>query len=220
MGWITKLFGAMIRKLWKIAVCLFVAGSILALFTGTFLTVKGYKMYQKAMQEESLEERIAAVRNREYFISLDEISSEFKTQLLESEDKQFYEHKGINMESIVRAAVVDIKAGAFVQGGSTITQQLAKNLCFSSEKKIERKIGELFVVNRLEKEYTKDEILELYCNIIYFGENCYGVQAAAVNYFGVNASELDEKQALSLVFTIKCPNNNNPNVYTKEDEAA
>lgn len=220
MGWMTRLFGAMIRKLLKIAACLFVTGGVLGLLAAGFFTVRGYKMYQKAVQEESLEERIAAVRNKEDFTSLDEISPEFKAQLLESEDKQFYEHGGVNVESIMRAVVADIKAGAFVQGGSTITQQLAKNLCFSSEKKIERKIAELFVVNRLEKEYTKDEILELYCNIIYFGENCYGVQEAAVNYFGVNASELDEKQAISLVFTIKCPNHYNPNVYTKEDEAA
>lgn len=220
MVWMSKLFGVVIQKLLKVTVCLLMAGSILGFVVFSIFTVKGYKMYQQAIEEKGLEERIADVRNKENYTALNEISPDFKKQLLESEDKQFYEHGGIDFGSIIRAVAADVRAGAFVQGGSTITQQLAKNLCFSSEKKIERKIAELFVVYELEKDYSKDEILEMYCNIIYFGENCYGVQEAAENYYGINAYELNEMQSISLVFTIKCPNYYNPNVYTKEEEAA
>lgn len=185
---------------------------------GSFM-VRGYRLYQAAVKEKGLEARIEAIEEKENYVALNDISSEFTGQLIESEDKHFYQHGGIDVGSTLRAVVTDIKAGAFVQGGSTITQQLAKNLCFTSEKKIERKIAELFVVYKLEKEYSKDKLLELYCNIIYFGENCYGIQDAAANYYGVNASELSKTQASCLVFTIKCPNYYNPNVYMKKKEA-
>jgi membrane peptidoglycan carboxypeptidase len=104
-------------------------------------------------------------------------------------------------------------AGRFEQGGSTITQQLAKNMYFSFEKKYERKVAELFVAFQLEKELTKDEILELYCNIAYYGEGCYGLKQAAEHYYGVDPLELSEVQIVALVWTLKSPNNYNPNAY-------
>lgn len=210
--WFQKVLLAVLRLTFS-AVAIAVVLSVIA---AGFFTVKGYQMYQGAVGEQGLEERIEELERNENYVALYDISKEFSTQVVESEDKRFYDHCGIDAGSILRAVAADVEAGAFVQGGSTITQQLAKNLYFSSEKKIERKIAELFVVYNLEKEYSKDKILELYCNIIYFGENCYGIQEAASNYYSIDAAKLDKEQAARLVFTIKCPNVYNPHVYAKE----
>lgn len=210
------LFQNFLLMILRLTLRAFVIAGVLGVIAAGFFTAKGYQMYQGAIREQGLEERIEEVESDGDYIALYDISEEFRSQLVESEDRRFYKHCGIDIGSIMRAAIADVKAGAFVQGGSTITQQLAKNLYFSSEKKIERKIAELFVVYKLEKEYSKDKILELYSNIIYFGESCYGVQEAASNYYNVDAGSLNKEQAAGLVFTIKCPNVYNPNVYARE----
>lgn len=217
---IRTMFCAVSKKIVKIIGVLLLLCSVLGILVMSVYTIRGYKMYRDVVKEDALVDRIACIEQKENYTALNDISSEFTKQLLTSEDRRFYEHIGIDFGSIVRAVIADLKAGSFVQGGSTITQQLAKNMCFSSEKKIERKVAELFVVYELENKYSKDKILELYCNIIYFGENCYGVEEAAANYFGVSADELSAEQAADMVFTIKCPNYYNPNVYVKKEEAA
>ena len=102
-----------------------------------------------------------------------------------------------------------------MEGGSTITQQLAKNLYFTFDKKLERKVAELFVAFQLEHMLTKDEILELYCNVVYFGEGCYGLQEASEHYYNISSDELSVEQASALAFTIKRPNYNNQTTNTR-----
>lgn len=177
------------------------------------IVTAGYKMYQEAISKESIEEAIAEIKEDDTYLTLDEIPESYKGGVVASEDKRFYKHSGMDLYATLRAVIVNLKAGSYKEGGSTITQQLAKNLYFSFEKKVERKVAELFVARDLEKMLTKDEILELYCNIAYFGEGCYGLEEAAEHYYGVDASQLSESQANALVFTIKSPNNYNPNVY-------
>lgn len=177
---------------------------------------RGYYMYKQAVTEKSLEERIKEIKHDDSYINLDEISDQYIELVLKSEDKRFYFHPGIDVIATARAMYNNIKVHRFVQGGSTITQQLAKNLCFSFEKKYERKIAELFVAFELEKMLTKDEILELYCNIAYFGENCYGLKEASNHYYNVEPCELSFEQASALVYTLKSPNNYNPNVSNIE----
>lgn len=172
---------------------------------------RGYDMYHEAVNEVSLEEKIAEIRSDENYIELEDISKEYRDMVIESEDSRFYSHLGIDPIAITRAAYEDIKAGAFVQGGSTITQQLGKNMYFSFEKKYERKVAEVFLAFDLEGELTKDEILELYCNIAYFGEGCYGLKEASEHYYSVTPKDLFGKQAEILVNTLKSPNNYNPN---------
>lgn len=174
---------------------------------------KGYEMYKSAITEKSIEEVVKEYKEDENYIKLEDISEEYISLLLKSEDQRFYQHLGFDPIAMTRAMYHNIQLGYFAEGGSTITQQLAKNMYFSFEKKIERKVAELFVAIDLEKELTKDEILELYCNIAYFGEGCYGIKEASNHYYGVNPSELSKEQASALVFTLKSPNKYNPNVY-------
>ncbi|MDU5082438.1 glycosyl transferase [Tissierella sp. P1] len=201
------------KKIITFITCIFLIGIfVLGIFTAPTI-ITGYKMYQSVINDISLENAINQVRDDENYIKLDKISDEYLQLVLKSEDKRFYRHFGIDFLAIGRAMYNNIKAHSLVQGGSTITQQLAKNLYFSFEKKYERKIAETFVAIDLEKMLTKDEILELYCNIVYFGEGCYGIKEAANYYYGVEPSDLSTEQAYALVYTLKSPNNYNPNVY-------
>lgn len=177
------------------------------------IVVTGYEMYKTAIETMSISDKVEEIRQDENYITFDEIPEEYINQVLKSEDRRFYYHLGFDPISTTRAMANNIMAGRFEQGGSTITQQLAKNMYFSFEKKYERKVAELFVAFQLEKELTKDEILELYCNIAYYGEGCYGLKQAAEHYYGVDPLELSEVQIVALVWTLKSPNNYNPNAY-------
>lgn len=179
------------------------------------IVIGGYNMYHAAVEKESIEDTVEKIKQDENYITIDEMPNDFKAELLKSEDRRFYSHIGIDPKAIVRATIHNIQKGRFAEGGSTITQQLAKNLYFSFEKKLERKVAELFVVFQLENMLDKDEILELYCNVIYFGESTYGLEEASQHYFNKTPDNLSESQIKSLVYTIKSPNNYNPNVYHK-----
>jgi membrane peptidoglycan carboxypeptidase len=167
-------------------------------------------MYKEATAKCSVHDKVKEIRSQENYISIDEIPDSFKNSLPQSEDRRFYYHFGVDPVAVIRAAYNDIKAGAFVQGGSTIDQQLAKNMYFDFGKTMDRKAAELFVVHDLEADYSKDEILELYINKAYFGNGCYGLQSASNYYFGVAPSKLNQTQADELVYTLKCPNAYNP----------
>ena len=108
-----------------------------------------------------------------------------------TEDQRFYEHAGVDPTGIARALVTDIVLGKKSQGGSTITQQYIKNAFGTPEKTIKRKVEEALLANKLEKTYTKDQILELYLNTIYFGHGAYGVEAASQVYFGKSVDKLE-----------------------------
>lgn len=177
----------------------------------TPVIIRGYDMYKAAVTAVSIDEKVAEIRSDEDYLPLEQISDEYLTSLVKSEDKRFYNHSGFDYLATARAMMNNVRVRAFKEGGSTITQQLAKNMFFSFEKKLERKVAELFVVRELENTLSKDEILELYCNVIYFGENCYGIKEAANHYYGVEPSELNSDQVDALVYTIKSPNNYNPN---------
>ena len=121
------------------------------------------------------------------------------------------QHCGIDPIAIGRAAWTDIKAMAFVEGGSTITQQLAKNLLFTQEKKIERKTAEIFAALALETNYSKNEIFELYANTSYFGGGYYGIHDASMGYFGKEPSELTDYECAMLAGIPKAPSVYSPN---------
>ena len=128
--------------------------------------------------------------DREY-LPLNEMSPEIIAAVLSVEDDRFYEHKGVNVAAITRAAVTNVSAGGIEQGGSTITQQLVKLGVVGDAQVLERKIPEAAIAMRLEEQMTKDEILERYLNAVYFGGGAYGVQAAAELYFNKNADALN-----------------------------
>lgn len=138
-------------------------------------------------------------------VSLSEVPLRTQQAFLAAEDLRFYSHRGIDLYRIFGALVSNIRSGSFSEGASTITQQLAKLTHLSAEKTIRRKLEEVFLALQIERAYSKDEILELYLNTVYFGRGAYGIQAAARSYFGVDASELTLSQSAALAATIKAP---------------
>ncbi len=148
-------------------------------------------------------------------IPLNRIPDLMKQAIIDVEDNRFYEHSGIDLRSIARALWVDIKGGGYIEGASTITQQLARNVLLTQKKAITRKIQEVFLAMSIERNYTKDEILERYLNQIYFGHNAYGVEAAARVYFGRSVSELQLHQIALLAGLPKNPNGYSPYLNPK-----
>ncbi len=118
-----------------------------------------------------------------------------KLAILAAEDAGFYDHDGLDYWGIARAMLVDLKSGKFKQGGSTITQQVVKNLLLDPERTFRRKIREALLARRLEQQLAKDEILELYMNHIYFGDGRYGIEEAARGTFGKSAKDLTIAEA-------------------------
>jgi penicillin-binding protein 1A len=143
-------------------------------------------------------------------VSIDQIPADLKAALIVTEDRQFYTHSGIDLKGILRAVVKDIVAGQFVEGASTITQQLAKTLFLSQEKTITRKIKEAILAVQLERRYTKDELLALYLNQIYFGSGAYGVESAAQLFFEKPASQMDLAQCALIAGLPKAPSRYSP----------
>ena len=138
------------------------------------------------------------------------IPVDLKNAVVAVEDKRFYVHHGIDFESLFRAIIADIRARAFVQGGSTITQQLAKNLFLTQEKTFTRKFIEAAYTLKLEARYTKDEILTMYLNQIYWGHGTWGCEVASRIYFGKSVSELSLPECAMLAGIIKSPENYSP----------
>ena len=172
---------------------------------GFALAGEGYGLYKNAVQEESLEAKVAEIRSQENFTSLEDMPETYVQAVVSVEDHRFYDHFGLDLIAIGRAVVNDIKAGRYVEGGSTITQQLAKNLYFSQEKTMNRKAAEVFLALELEQKYTKDEILELYVNSIYFGDGYYSVGEASEGYFGKPASEMNDYECTLLAGVPNAP---------------
>lgn len=138
-------------------------------------------------------------------VPLDRIPAHLREALIATEDRQFYNHIGIDVKGIARALMRDLLAGEFIEGASTITQQLAKTLFLTSEKTITRKLKEAVLALQLERRYTKDEILAFYLNQVYFGSGAYGVEAAARIFFSKSASELDLSECALIAAMPKAP---------------
>lgn len=143
-------------------------------------------------------------------VKLAQIPKDLQNAFVAVEDARFYEHAGIDPRGILRALWANISDGSVAEGGSTITQQLAKNAYLTQERTLRRKVQEMFLALQLEREYTKQEILEFYLNQIYFGQGAYGVQAAARTYFGKDVSELNLNECAMLAGIPKSPNYYSP----------
>ncbi|MCI5064903.1 PBP1A family penicillin-binding protein [bacterium] len=154
--------------------------------------------------------------NRRYPASIDEIPHHVRNAFLAAEDAQFYSHPGIDIISIFRAAIKNLRAGSARQGGSTITQQVVKNLLLTSQKKLTRKLKEAILSYRLEQRLTKDEILQIYLNQIFFGNRSYGIQAAARAYFHKDVSDLSVAEGALLAGLPKAPSRYSPLANEKE----
>lgn len=143
-----------------------------------------------------------------YYLTYDDIPEGVKAAIISIEDKKFYKHHGVDFKAIIRAAVAMVRDQKISQGGSTITQQLARTVFLSNEKTWQRKIAEMFIAVGLEKKYSKEQILEYYLNNVYFANGYYGIEAAARGYFSKGVSELELADQALL-----CGIPNNPTIY-------
>lgn len=171
---------------------------LLVMIFCSLLIKNGYDMYKQALKEVSLNEKIETIKEKENYTNIDEVPQIYIDAVISVEDHRFYTHNGIDLISIGRAAINDIIAMKYVEGGSTITQQLSKNIYFTQEKKITRKIAEVFMAWEIEKNYEKDEILELYLNTSYYGDGYYTTKEACRGYFDKELNEMTDYEAILL----------------------
>jgi len=143
-------------------------------------------------------------------VSIDDMPSDLIAAIVTTEDRKFFIHSGIDVKGILRAAVRDIMAGEFIEGASTITQQLAKTLFLTSQKTLFRKLQEAALAFQIERRYTKNEILELYLNQIYLGSGAYGVSAAASKFFGKPLSDLSLAECALIAAMPRAPSRYSP----------
>ena len=183
---------------------------LIGISIGLLLIGKGYDMYKEAIQETPLEEKVEEIKSKANYTKISELPQMYLDAVISVEDHRFYKHSGIDVIAIGRAIINDIKAMDFVEGGSTITQQIAKNEYFTQEKKITRKIAEVFMAYEIEKNYLKDEILELYINTIYFGNGYYNIKDACEGYFGKSPNEMTEGECIMLAGIPNAPSVYNP----------
>ena len=193
-------------------ILLLILTSIALLYVGN-----GYNMYKKAIETMSIEDKVREIQSKENYTEISELPQMYINAVISVEDHRFYKHGGIDLIAIGRAAINDIKAMSFVEGGSTITQQLSKNIYFTQEKKIERKIAEVFMAFEIEKRYEKDFILELYLNTSYFGDGYYTVKEAAEGYFGKEPKDMTDSECILLAGIPNAPSVYSP---TKNPELA
>ena len=182
------------KLLKKLLLIIIIATIVLILFIG----INGYIVYHDALKEISLEDKVKQIRNNENFTSLDNVSSDFKNAIIAVEDHRFFSHSGVDYIGTIRAIFINVKTNSLSQGGSTITQQLAKNMYFSNNTDIMRKIAEVFISLDLERNYSKNEILELYINNIYYGNGYYCVGDAANGYFDKNPKDMTKYESTLL----------------------
>ena len=150
------------------------------------------------------------VLGQRYPVLLEDISPNFTRAIIAAEDSSYYSHKGLDHRGLLRALYMNLREGKVLQGGSTITQQLSKNLFFSFERNWIRKIKELLIAFQLEATFSKNKILETYCNQIYFGNGAYGIEEASQTYFRKSAKDLTVLQGALLAGLPNSPNHANP----------
>ena len=182
----------------KLILSLFSILLVILLLVGTWFGIKGYQMYRDAVEEVPISEKVASIRSAPGFTEYEDLPTLYVEAVISVEDKRFWSHHGVDYLAIARAAWNDVRSLSFVEGGSTITQQLMKNQYFTQDKNFERKFAEIFAAWDMERAYTKEEIFELYVNTIYFGSGYYGIHDAAQGYFGKDPADLTEPEAVML----------------------
>ena len=182
---------------------------ILALIFG----LGGYNYYNKAVSKVALDEKVKQVQSQDDFVKYDDLPKDLIDATVAVEDHRFWEHGSVDFVSIGRAIFSNIKAGEAKEGGSTITQQVSKNLYFMNDKyNRDRKIAELIMSSKLEKNYSKQQIFELYVNTIYYGNGYYGIKAAAKGYFNKEPKDLTIDECTLLAGVPNAPSKYAPTV--------
>ena len=216
------------KKILKISLITFlifaIIGSLfIAIFISNFMKINSVKFDKDKLltinQEITIfnnnDEQVVSKLNDKTIIEIEEIPNHVINAFISIEDKKFFEHNGLNYKRIAKAMINNIKSKSFKEGASTISQQLIKNTHLTNEKTISRKLKEMLLTKKLEKEFSKKDILETYLNVIYFGENSYGIENASKKYFNKSAKNLTISEAATLAGIIKSPYTYSP-ILNKE----
>lgn len=171
---------------------------LIIILVSSIILFLSYNYYSKSLEEKSLSDRVLYIQNDNDFIKYEDLTQNYINAVIATEDHRFYDHGAIDFIAIMRAILVNIKNGEFQEGGSTITQQVAKNICLTQEKSVIRKVAELFAAYDLENNYSKDEIFELYVNTAYFGDGYYGIRQASQGYYNKEPKDLNLSEASML----------------------
>ena len=159
----------------------------------------GYDKYKIALDEKPLETVIAELQGKENYTKYEDIPKIYFDALIAVEDRRFYKHNGFDIIGTSRAIYNDFKARKWIEGGSTIAQQLAKNMYFPDDRTLQRKIAEIFMALKIEREYEKEDVLEFYVNGIYYGSGYYCIYDASMGYFDKKPSDMNEYECTLLV---------------------
>lgn len=184
---------------------LIIAIIVLIVVACSIVFLIGQSYYSKALKEKPLLTRIEEITSKENFVKFEDMSSYYRNAVISVEDHRFYDHGPVDFIAIARALFTNIKNGELQEGGSTITQQVAKNVVFSQEQSWVRKVGEIFAAYDLEKNYTKKEIFELYVNTAYFGDGYYGIYDASYGYYNKSPKDLNLDEASMLAGVPNAP---------------
>lgn len=176
-----------------------------------YLFFIGQSLYKEKIRQIGIDEKINKIRNDENFTSLSDVPEFYKNAVVSVEDHRFYKHGAVDFIALLRATVSNISQKEFKEGGSSITQQTAKNLYFMEEDNVvARKSAEIIMSYELEKIYSKDEILEIYINTIYFGNGYYGIKEACEGYLQKEPKDMNISEATMLAGVPNAPSLYNP----------
>ena len=194
----------------------FLAVFALCILAGGCVALRGYFLYTSALERLPAAQAARQIREEEGFTPIEDLPQTYLDAVVSAEDRRFYQHGGLDIFALGRALFNDLRTLSFAEGGSTITQQLAKNLYFTQEKELTRKAAEVFMAWKLEHDFTKDEILELYVNCIYFGSGCYSVGDASRTYFDKEPAQMNDSECTLLAGIPNAPSvydlNENPDL--------
>lgn len=178
---------------------------ILLVVAVSIIFIIGYSYYSNTLKEKPLITRIEEITSKENYMSFDELPENYINAVIAVEDHRYYEHGAIDPIGIARAFYTNIRDGVFDEGGSTITQQVAKNVIFNQDKTLMRKLGEIFAAYDLEKNYSKNEIFALYVNSSYFGDGYYCIYDASKGYYNKEPKDLTLSEATMLAGVPNAP---------------
>lgn len=179
---------------------------LIIIIVGSVFYMNGKKLYDEKLSEISLDKKIESIKSDENFVSLSSLPKYYKDAVIAVEDHRYYKHGAIDIIALARATVSNVKQKGFNEGGSTITQQTAKNLYFISEDDVvSRKVAEAILSFELQRKYSKDDILELYVNTIYFGDGYYGIKEACEGYLNKEPKDMTLYDATMLAGVPNAP---------------
>lgn len=184
---------------------LFIAIIILLILICSIILLVGHSYYTKALKEKPLITRVDEIASQENFVKFEDMSTYYRNAVISVEDHRYYDHGPVDFIAIARAIFTNIKNGELKEGGSTITQQVAKNVVFNQEATWVRKVAEIFAAYDLEKNFTKKEIFELYVNTAYFGDGYYGIYDASYGYYNKSPKDLNLDEASMLAGVPNAP---------------